>query len=424
MEVPRRSSPFRALVWKEWRQQRWIFLSLAGLMYALLLSALIVTRSSQFRDEQAGVLCSIALWIGLMGVAVLSANAFAGERDDNSDLFLETMPCSRGKLFWVKLGFVLFLGLAELIPVAAVARVDLNELLRDGGPTFALLTAAVLLFATVPALIASFGGSVIATILASLPVIGACYAYLRAPALLNPFLPYRLRELWDMPLALCAALMLATILLAAWRMWTRVERTWRISLRAAVATAALLIGYRLLPVEVAYLDDFVFATHRFFATLYTVLAFTAILLAAWRIWGRPERTWHSSLRAAAATAGLLIASVAVPMAAAYLYVTLFAPFSFFMSNNSFTSTDVSAISPDGKYLAIGAFYRGWGASGGRVALLDMDSGRTQWLTRFHPVRLGSRGASGRHRETNSCWPKAINGCRHGRAMRKIISTSW
>jgi hypothetical protein len=407
MEVPRRSSPFRALIWKEWRQQRWIFLSLAGLAYVLLLSALIVTRFGQFRDEEkAGVLCSIAVWIGLMGVAVLSANAFAGERDDNSDLFLETMPCSRSKLFWVKLGFVLFLVLAELIPVAAAAHVDFNELLREGGPTFVLLTAAVLLFATVPALIASFGGSVIATILASLAVIGACYAYLRAPALLAPFLPNRSGELsWparmslrDMPLALFVVLMLATILLAAWRMWTRVERTWRISLRTAVATAALLIGFRLLPVEVAYLDEFVFAPHPFFATPYAVLTFAAILLATWRMWSRPERTWRSSLRAAAATAGLLIASVAVPIAAAYLYVTLFAPFSFFMSGSHavmmssfgfepFASATVSAISPDGKYVAFDAHYHGWGASACRVALVDTDSGRTQWPTRFQGSRV-------------------------------------
>ena len=345
INVPRRRSPFRALVWKEWRQQRWIFLSLAGLAYALLLSAIIVDRYGVVfkngRNEAASVLAGCALLIGVIGVVVLSANAFAGERDDNTDLFLDTIPCSRSKLFRVKLGLVLLLVLLALIPLGTAAlvyigrqpNVDFDKLAGECAQTVLVFAAGVLVLAIVPALIASFGGSVIATILASLPVIGACWPYMYSSlALVRLFLvPFASREFWSMwawMLALFIVLMLATILLAAWRMWIRVERTWR-----------------------------------------------------------------SSLRTAAATAGLLIAYVAVPAAAAYLYVTFFAPLSFFLGwhNGVTPGCWVSNVSPNGKYVALNTYYKGWGWYGGNEpALTDVDSGRTRWLTRFRRSFVSAR----------------------------------
>ena len=332
MEVPPRCSPFRALVWKEWRQQRWIFLSLAGLAYALLLSAIIVDRYGfgfkYGRNDAAGVLAGSAFLIGVIGVVVLSANAFAGERDDNTDLFLDTIPCSRSKLFWLKLGLVLFLVLLALIPVGVAAlvdtgqqpHVDFNKLAGECAQTVLVFAAGVLVLAIVPALIASFGGSVIATILASLPVVGACWAYMYSSVVLVRFLlPFGSREFWSM--------------------WA-----WMLA-------------------------------------LFIVLVLAMILLAAWRMWTRAERTWRSSLRTAAATAGLLIAYVAVPVAAAYLYVTLFAPLSFFVGNTAGIAAN-PVLAPNGKYVAFNTCYGGWGRMGSRVALIDMDSGRTRWLTRF------------------------------------------
>jgi ABC-type transport system involved in multi-copper enzyme maturation permease subunit len=120
LNQPRRISPFRALVWKEWRQQRWIFLSLAGMAYALLVSAVIVVWPDRYkvifenaRNDGAGALAFCAAFLGICSVVLLSANAFSGERDDSTDLFLETIPCSRSKLFQVKLSFVLLLVLLE-----------------------------------------------------------------------------------------------------------------------------------------------------------------------------------------------------------------------------------------------------------------------------------------------------------------------
>ena len=330
MEIPRRSSPFRALVWKEWRQQRWIFLSLAGLTYAVLASALIVNRYGSFfhdlRNEAASVLGGCALLLGIASVVVLSANAFSGEGEDNTDQFLATIPCSRSKLFQVKLGFVLFLVLLGVSPLGAAALVQQpHDFVNDFKESALVLAADGFVLAIVPALVASFGGSVIATILASVPVVAACWAYMYSPAMLAPFVPIGSKKGEAELLVLYAVLMLATLLLVAWRMWIRVERTWR-----------------------------------------------------------------SSLRTSAAAAGVLIAYVALPVAATYFYVTLFAPLNFFLNRaGDFASGRVCAVSPDGRHVILGASYRGWGSGGvvslikERAAFTDVDSGRTRWLTRFH-----------------------------------------
>jgi hypothetical protein len=343
LEAPRRRSPFRALVWKEWRQQRWIFLSLAGLTYVLLLSAAISVWPDRFkvvfengRNDGASVLACCAFFLGVCSVVILSANAFCGERDDNTDLFLETVPCSRSKLFWVKLGFVLLLVLLELIPAGTALLVYIGSqpnvrpdvFAVGAGETFLALAAVVLVLAIIPAMIASFGGSVIATILASLPAIGACWAYAYSPLVLVNFLPisryFADRYVWM--IVLFCALVLATILLAAWRMWIRIERTWRGALRTSAATAGLLIGY-----------------------------------------------------------------IVVPSLAAYLYVTLFAPLSFFTNCTTFIAGGfISNVCPNGKHIAFDTYYRGWrpylnsieGASASRAALQDVNFDRTRWLTRF------------------------------------------
>jgi type II secretory pathway pseudopilin PulG len=176
--------------------------------------------------------------------------------------------------------------------------------------------ATVLVLATVPAMIASFGGSVIATILASMPVVVGCFAYLSLAVPLARFLPLKSVKRAELLAALFVALLLATALLAAWRMWIQAERTWR-----------------------------------------------------------------NSLRTAAALAGLLAAYLAVPVAAAYLYVTLFAPLSFFLGGASAFMSWNPPLSPGGKYVTFDTSYSGWG-QGTRAACVDVDSGRTRWLTLF------------------------------------------
>ena len=180
----------------------------------------------------AAVCCCIAALIGIVGVVILSANAFAMESEDNTEQFLATIPCSRSKLFQAKLGFVLFLVLLSLIPLviaglcvaANLSRADYDRLAGEFGNLVPQLAVLVLVMVIVPALIASFGGSVIATILASAPAVVACWAYKYSATVLISFLPITESDKSsDMLSALLTVLMLATIFLAAWRMWTRLE---------------------------------------------------------------------------------------------------------------------------------------------------------------------------------------------------------
>ncbi len=331
MEVPHRSSPFRALIWKEWRQQRWIFLSLAGMAYGLLVLSLIIPPELRNGVNWQDAFYGLAAVVGVAGIVVISTNAFAGEHEESSDLFLETIPCSRSKLFWSKLGFVFLLGLFQLPPAAAGA-VRFNEQLVGGpmsGVALGLLIVAGLITpAIIPALIASLGGSVIATTLASLPILLVCVVYFAiSPDWLAQFLPSMESEVGkDVMGLLLGALMLATILLAARRAWIRPERAWRGSLRAPTATAGLLIGY-----------------------------------------------------------------VAVPAAAAYLYVTFFASPAFFLDYRNDFARD-SAPAPNGNYVAFESRYAGWEHTVGRAALMDMNTGRAEWLTRFRVsvLRAGGR----------------------------------
>ena len=325
MEVPHRSSPFRALLWKEWRQQRWIFLSLAGLAYALLVSALIVDRYGSFfhdlRNEAASVLGGCAMLLGIAGVVVLSANAFAGERDDNTDLFLANIPCSRSRLFQVKLGFVLFLVLLGVCPLGATALVQQpHNFVQDFKELALVLAADGFVLALVPALVASFGGSVIATILASIPVTAACVACTSLSRIELPrFLPVASRMGMDLIALFTIILINATIFVAARRMWIRVERS----------------------------------------------------------------RW-SSLSTAAAVVVLFNAYVALPCAAAYFYVTCVAPLGYFLKANSpFIRAWPAVLSPNGKYIICLAGYEGWGSEGSRAAVVDVDSRRSQWMTRFY-----------------------------------------
>jgi len=329
LEAPRRRSPFRALIWKEWRQQRWIFLSTGGLAYVLLVAAVIVVwpdRSKVLfkngRNEGAELLAAIAVFLGICSMVLLPSNVFAGERDDSTDLFFETIPCSRSKLFWVKLSFVLFLVLLELLPVGTALlvyigcqpNVHLNELGVRAVGTALVLAVAVLVLAIVPALVASFGGSVIATILGSILGSGIC------------------------------------------AVWMTVSFSWLV--KFVPVNAMMTAGW-----------------------LCTLLVST-LLLASWRLWSNAERTPRKAERAVAATAGLLIAYVALPIAATYFYMTCLAPLSYFLKSENRTSgAGISTVSPNGKYVICGAWYSGWGWPG-RCALLDVGSGRSQWLSRF------------------------------------------
>ena len=110
-------SPLLALLWKEWRQQRWVFLtmvSVPALAYAALIpmsDLLAVALSFLF-------LCAVLI--------VLAANAFCGETDANVSEFLNAVPVSYVTMFWLKYGLALALDLLA-VGVAAVTVVLLSH---------------------------------------------------------------------------------------------------------------------------------------------------------------------------------------------------------------------------------------------------------------------------------------------------------
>jgi hypothetical protein len=77
----------------------------------------------------------------------------------------------------------------------------------------------------------------------------------------------------------------------------------------------------------------------------------------------------------------LFAYVALPITAAYSYVTYRAPVRYFLKSKSHVlRAGISGVSPNGKYVVWETVYSGWSWPG-RCVLLVVDSGRTEWLTR-------------------------------------------
>lgn len=110
-EVPR-WTPVRALIWKEWRQQRLIALGLpAG---AVALCALFT------RVWLGQVGAGAALVLGAATLVTLAANAFSGETDDRTCLFLGALPWPRPRLFWIKFGTALAVAVAVTVVMGVI----------------------------------------------------------------------------------------------------------------------------------------------------------------------------------------------------------------------------------------------------------------------------------------------------------------
>jgi hypothetical protein len=92
-----RPGPFRVLLWKEWRQQRWTLCGMTAL--ALVLFVLGGTLLKRWSFGLSGAAYALAL----LGVPlVLSAQAFAGEDEDGTALFLRELPFRPLAVFAVK----------------------------------------------------------------------------------------------------------------------------------------------------------------------------------------------------------------------------------------------------------------------------------------------------------------------------------
>ena len=89
----------RALLWKELREQWIIWLSLLLVVLAGVFGFLGMIGYGRDRDEAVLVVFSLAAWVyGL----ICGAQLFAGESEDGTQTFLDCMPGTRGRLWFVK----------------------------------------------------------------------------------------------------------------------------------------------------------------------------------------------------------------------------------------------------------------------------------------------------------------------------------
>jgi len=101
----------RALLWKEYREQRFVWLVF------VLLSAVLLPFCFLWQDEERGYVCLTIVMVAAATQAVVSgAMLTAGEREEKTEAFLDLLPVRRGPLWWGKLlaGLVLSLSLCLL----------------------------------------------------------------------------------------------------------------------------------------------------------------------------------------------------------------------------------------------------------------------------------------------------------------------
>jgi hypothetical protein len=112
--VPRRTGPIRALLAKEWREQRWRFFLGAFVLTALnagLLRAQVVSYSE--------AVLAVYWPVGAMIVIFLAIGPVAGEQEDRTWDFLLARPISRANVLTVKWA----MGLLQLVGIMTIATV-------------------------------------------------------------------------------------------------------------------------------------------------------------------------------------------------------------------------------------------------------------------------------------------------------------
>ncbi len=342
-QVAQWTSPTLALLWKEWRQQRWIFLLLLAMPPIAFFGLL---SFSQFAAYGAAPLFLCAIPI------VLGANAFCVEDEDNTATFLGNLPTRSAKLFWVKAGVVF-----ALVALAWVVLVTMFFVYRGGDLgkhgfmdmpfvvhllIFAVLFTVAVLPATISVVARSTIGCVIGTLIA--------------------------------------------LALGFFWIWPLVLRPFR------------GIGW--------FAHNSGSEEQRLAALSFIVLGL-ALSAGRWLwCWGRVSRRLRAKALRIAAPALVFAAVTGGPLAASYAYWTFYAPLSAFISKqphifNSFGPRmrlalsafiskqphiagirEAGGPSADGRWVSVVGWYRGWSGVG-RSAIIDTETGEWRWLSRFH-----------------------------------------
>jgi len=127
----------RALIWKEWRQQRPLVLTAVAAALLLPLFALMGSWGGFRFDSLTQVLLALHVMVIVPVFAAATASlSFADDRADQTMGFLLSRPASRARVWWVKVGVALMAFVAIAVLTAGVAML-LSTMI--GGPTISEL---------------------------------------------------------------------------------------------------------------------------------------------------------------------------------------------------------------------------------------------------------------------------------------------
>jgi hypothetical protein len=316
--MPKSTSMFRALLWKEWRQQRWLALPLA-VFPALLYVVIFLSVPVEYKNDAPPAPVLITLLLSV----IVGASAFCGERDDETAEFLRRMPSGGLRVFLVKAltvwGTIAVTALL-LLAVIAIFSDEFHSATREvaSAPSEGKLLSVLL-----------FVGS------CSLGL--ACLAIL--PALVSA---------WARRTLPCILLSVA----AAVGLWAG---GFALTIACNLATDGFIEPFKAWP----------------------ILAVPAAVLVCapwfWN-WARTERTVPARImRAVWFVVGVFVISI-IPVLVSYTWFTFFAPLSAFRRTSE-------GLSPSGRWISLHTYARVWAYAGGRTALVDVEDGTSRWLTR-------------------------------------------
>jgi hypothetical protein len=315
MSVPRSGSMFTALLWKEWRQQRWLALPLAAAPTALYVAIFCFATVPDGKE----VAVAVSLILTLLTPLIVGASVFCGERDDDTDEFLHRMPSGGLRVFTLK-----------LLSVWAA-------------------TALTIL-----------------TLAAAITISNAEFRTQLAGGITNRTLRRAVRDLAVVYPVVLLTLSMTPALVSAWA-----RRTLPNILLALVSAAAVLTAMTMSLSSVDHLDPGMDAREKTLTILVAVtLPILLVLIASPLVWirGRGEPSVRARVKGGILLIALLVASVvAVP-----LY--LFGRVVFLVSPEDHLSGILA--SPMGRY---GVGESLWF----RQVLVDAETGRCEWLSRFH-----------------------------------------
>jgi hypothetical protein len=258
-EAGRRASPFRALVWKEWREQRLIWAALLALSFAVEVALRLTPATAPAREV---LLLLIPFLWGSMAT-LLGANAFAGDRETDTESFMGALPVSRRFRFWVKIGVVAaLLWAVQALTALCTPETDWSRA-ANSQPTYFMyyllvsFSLGMILFSLTAACVASWSSSTFSAFLQT-AVAGPCL--LLWMAFMGKLL-YAMLDTWrigaDAKLrwsALATALVLAhaVMLAGAYWLWTAADGGFFRHVRRAATLLALFLFVLLAAPAIVY----------------------------------------------------------------------------------------------------------------------------------------------------------------------------